>query len=260
MTRLASIPVSLALFACGGGGDLLVGEPQEPDSGAAPDAVDLDSTSGDVPEAIAEVEIPPDPLPDPSPGCIHDGDCDDADECTTDLCDVATGSCLYSGITCDDGDPCTVDGCDPASGCTFSSLRAWYPDGDGDGYGRHAEPVCSLTRPDGHADNDGDCCDSDPDINPDHSAYHSAPYLCDPSPSAPPSYDYNCDGTAEIHWTDMGSCHLDSMGYRCSTDNGWINTTEVPDCGIGGMWLDDCDTGIGFCSMTSYLIFVQECR
>jgi len=43
-------------------------------------------------------------------------DCDDADFCTIDDCDVLIG-CLYTEVICNDGDACTDDFCNPAFGC-----------------------------------------------------------------------------------------------------------------------------------------------
>jgi endonuclease I len=46
--------------------------------------------------------------------CTVNGDCDDADLCTTDTCNG--GICSNDPIDCDDGDPCTSDSCDPGTG------------------------------------------------------------------------------------------------------------------------------------------------
>ena len=68
------------------------------------------------------------------PGCDHAGvctytpvadgtPCNDANACTTaDAC--LAGQCVGgSAISCDDANLCTADGCDPASGCTHSTSR-----------------------------------------------------------------------------------------------------------------------------------------
>lgn len=44
-------------------------------------------------------------------GCGSDADCDDGDPCTGDICDSASGSCVYEFFNCDDSDPCTIDTC-----------------------------------------------------------------------------------------------------------------------------------------------------
>ncbi len=47
--------------------------------------------------------------------CTTDGDCDDNDLCTSDVCG-SHFACEYITIDCDDGDACTTDACDPATG------------------------------------------------------------------------------------------------------------------------------------------------
>lgn len=52
--------------------------------------------------------------------------CDDGNACTVDdqregewhAGDCEYGECIGTARDCDDADPCTIDGCDPASGCT----------------------------------------------------------------------------------------------------------------------------------------------
>ncbi len=80
-------------------------------------------------------------------GAVLHSLCDDANVCTDDVCDVASGGCVHfaNGAPCDDGNPCTTsdacsagachggpppacddanscteDGCDPATGCTHT--------------------------------------------------------------------------------------------------------------------------------------------
>lgn len=54
--------------------------------------------------------------------------CDDADPCTIDGCDVATG-CVFTPDICDDGVACTADVCAPGSGC-FHTLTDVCFDGN----------------------------------------------------------------------------------------------------------------------------------
>ena len=56
-------------------------------------------------------------------------ECDDYDECTTDIC-VNGAGCLNVNITdnCTTGDPCQLPGCDPLRGCTANII--YCPDGD----------------------------------------------------------------------------------------------------------------------------------
>ena len=61
--------------------------------------------------------------------------CDDGDACTVDACVPATGACVNDDsarrAACDDGNPCTDDGCSPQSGeCTHVDNTAYCEDGD----------------------------------------------------------------------------------------------------------------------------------
>ncbi|KAN0031362.1 hypothetical protein ACTFIV_005226 [Dictyostelium citrinum] len=46
--------------------------------------------------------------------------CDDNNECTSDLC--GGGKCSNVAITCDDNDPCTIDSCSPTDGCIHTPM------------------------------------------------------------------------------------------------------------------------------------------
>jgi len=55
--------------------------------------------------------------------CVSDPalDCGDADACTADTCDPATG-CQTAPVTCNDGNACTTDACASPSGCVFTPV------------------------------------------------------------------------------------------------------------------------------------------
>lgn len=55
------------------------------------------------------------------------GPLDDDNECTTDVCDPATGKVSHVPKSCDDGDEATNDFCDPDKGCVYAA-SCW--DGD----------------------------------------------------------------------------------------------------------------------------------
>jgi hypothetical protein len=65
-------------------------------------------------------------------GCLHEslaGECLDGDACTIgDHCE--DGTCVGLPIVCDDGDPCTDDLCDGLGGCTTALNTAPCDDGD----------------------------------------------------------------------------------------------------------------------------------
>lgn len=77
------------------------------------------------------------------PQCQTNGDCDDSDPCTTDICTsgvcsndpkdcddsnpcttdyCSDGTCFSDPIKCDDGDLCTTDSCDPITGCEYTQI------------------------------------------------------------------------------------------------------------------------------------------
>jgi hypothetical protein len=71
-----------------------------------------------------------------------------------------------------------IDGDDPS----MDPMFAFYPDGDGDGFGDwSAQPIFAKVAPEGYVDNNFDCDDSDSSINP------NAPEKCD-------GLDNNCNG------------------------------------------------------------------
>jgi hypothetical protein len=64
------------------------------------------------------------------PGCcLADADCDDANPCSRDICNLNTNACLYVAVSdccqddaeCADGDECTVDTCDPTTNTCVST-------------------------------------------------------------------------------------------------------------------------------------------
>ena len=93
----------------------------------------------------------------------------------------------------------------------------WFADVDGDGYGDPTS-VPAKAQPPGWVDNDGDCDDGDPAINPD------ADEVCD-------SIDNNCDGDIDIDAIDAVTWYVDvdRDGYgdadvstqACKVDDGW---------------------------------------
>ncbi len=68
--------------------------------------------------SIAAFDVMAPPPVDPCAGKV----CDDANACTTDTCDPATGNCVFTPITCKDANACTTDTCNPASGCVFTPV------------------------------------------------------------------------------------------------------------------------------------------
>ena len=69
----------------------------------------------------------------PATGCVHTPNtapCDDGNACTTS--DACSGGACAGGaaLDCDDGNPCTDDTCNPATGCVHTNNTAPCDDGN----------------------------------------------------------------------------------------------------------------------------------
>jgi MYXO-CTERM domain-containing protein len=61
---------------------------------------------------------------DPNTGCGHLAkSCSDGNACTQDVCDPIDGSCSHPELACDDANLCTNDSCDGATGCVFAPIN-----------------------------------------------------------------------------------------------------------------------------------------
>lgn len=112
----------------------------------------------------------------PIAGLVTDGsDCDDSDAA------VGPGSTEVCGGGDEDCDG-FVD--DNDGSLDESTATSWWPDEDGDGWGRIGE-VRSCDAPEGYAPQTGDCNDLDPSIRPG-------------AAEAADGVDNDCDGTTEL--------------------------------------------------------------
>ena len=175
------------------------------------------------------------------PGSLN---CDDANPCTDDSCDLVAG-CLHTvnqapcndgnpctigdacfnglcqgnqGLDCGDGNPCTDDSCDPATGCTHAHNNS--PCNDGNLCTTQdlcKQGLCAgATPPDC---NDGNPCTNDV-CQPDTGCTHE--------PNAAPCNDNNectvddkcvgglCQGTGSLECDDLNPCTKD----LCLPDGG----------------------------------------
>ncbi|HTU59425.1 MAG TPA: hypothetical protein VMF89_13340, partial [Polyangiales bacterium] len=82
----------------------------------------------------------------------------------------------------------------PAPDCGTNTGTLWYPDGDGDDYGRSAEAVQTCARPTSGTWvlRGGDCKDNDPNVRPDQPRYFGVPFR---GANGNDSFDYDCSGS-----------------------------------------------------------------
>jgi hypothetical protein len=94
-------------------------------------------------------DIGPDDKPDFPRQCFIDDDCDDEDDCTTDVC-TATGTCANYTVICEDNDPCTEDACVQGEGCVFTEIPNCTPDCELDGDCDDQDVCTTDSCDDGH--------------------------------------------------------------------------------------------------------------
>lgn len=176
---------------------------------------------------------------------LTDVDEDNYDDITVggDDCDD-NNSTVNPGATeiCDDGVDNNCDGVIDEGDCTVC-VNIYYVDVDDDGYGASADSIvsCEENPPNGYADNEDDCDDTDADINP------GAREICDDN------IDNDCDG--EIDENQFGECAIDDDGDGycedlevcddgsipgdCNDNNEAINPDAEESCGDG--FDNNCD-------------------
>lgn len=113
----------------------------------------------------------------------------------------------------------------------IKGAKLWYRDRDGDGYG-DPNPTLGrygITKPEEYVPDNRDCYDDNPNAFPGQTRFFA-------SHRGDNSWDYNCDGSSEKHFVQIGGCDP-----QCSHAEpaGWENT--IPRCGAEGSWLGDCD-------------------
>ncbi len=161
--------------------------------------------------------------PEPEPGqgatrCATDGDCDDGDGCSDDLCD-STGACRHQTVPdccggdedCDDNDDCTEDVCDRAGSCRHQTVPDCCEDeccsdddcADDDEF-CNGVPTCD----------DGECVDGEPPCDANTETCNEEDNLCEAESGAG-------QDVAEPVRTGCGSLGavltlIGVMGFRCA--------------------------------------------
>lgn len=150
-----------------------------------------------------------------------------ADECDGDRDGFRAAAC--GGTDCDDDasavNPAAQEVCndadDDCDGDVDEGLRGtYYPDSDGDEYGRTGDSALACLRPPGFAERGGDCDDTNPEVRPD------APEICN-------ALDDDCDG-----FTDEG---VAARYYRDADADGYGAALE---------WVDSCVEPAGYVTVS----------
>ena len=175
--------------------------------------------------ACGEKEDPVDPLTVDDDGdgfTENDGDCNDSNPDIKpggdEICDFYDNDC--DGLTDDEDDSLIQD-----------STTTFYLDNDRDGYGDDGVRVNACIPPEAHIVANGDCDDSDADINPD------AAEICD-------EIDNDCDELTDdeddsLNTSTGSTFYIDADGDGEGSFDGTIEACAVPD-GYSAL-SSDCD-------------------
>jgi len=150
-----------------------------------------------------------------------DGVCD-ADECPDEDGELQPPSEeLCDGVDND---------CDGEVDEDAADAETWYLDADGDGYGDPAADLTACEIPGGYVQDDSDCDDSDPEVNP------GAAERCD-------GVDNDCSGEVDEDLQELWYADTDGDGFgnsgasleSCDPGEGWV--ADDTDC-------DDADAAV----------------
>ena len=121
----------------------------------------------------------------------------------------------------------------------------FYRDLDDDGYGDpyYSARLCTAGDiEDYDVVTNTDCCDFDAESNPGATEHRSITNACF-------SYDWDCNGEAELKWdeTHIPSCDLGWTSCDAEPE-GWRDPSEAPSCGVADEWVYDCSLSWSVCS------------
>ena len=152
---------------------------------------------------------------------VTSADCCNGDQCGEDCDDNRAGIGPTSPETCNGLD----DDCDGAVDEGVGNV--FYVDEDGDGFGAEGGvTMMDCFAPEGFADNDDDCDDTETGVNP------GVGEICDAA-----GVDENCDGV--VNPDTLCTCDVGEAPRACALPGVCAMGTEM--C-VGGMW-DECSIG-----------------
>jgi hypothetical protein len=173
-----------------------------------------------------------------SDAAVDSSGCARADGCAPPPSECDAGTCR--GI---DGSPGTEAGGTDATPCS----TIFYRDADEDGFGNPHETKTACTAPEGYVGNADDCYDANADAKPGQETYFD-------EDRGDGSFDYDCVGGGEAHWTAIGTCG----GFpACVLSAGWVG--NAPECGKAASWMSGCTGLAALCSQQTEER-KQECR
>ncbi len=124
-----------------------------------------------------------------------------------------------------------------SDGCT---LRAYYMDADGDGFGDATSAVLGCAPPAGHVTNSLDCYDGNALAHPGQASFFTVE-------RGDGSFDYDCDAQATKELSHMDPKTCECAAGTCSVSSGY--RVAVPGCGVAGDFAiggeqDTCDVAV----------------
>jgi hypothetical protein len=175
--------------------------------------------------------------------------CDDGSACTKgDSC--SSGSCVGSAVECDDANPCTMDSCEKASGCVHKASAVPCDDGNACTDADTCQGGACVGTPKDAAKGcaDGTLCTTD-SCDPTAGCVHAANTLpcddgnvctngdtCKDKQCTPGTSTCACNADADCAKEDDGNlcngslfCDKSSMSYKCK-----VNPATVVTCSTSG--------------------------
>ncbi len=190
---------------------------------------------------------------------------------TVSACDVPDGYAA-DATDCDDSREDTYPGaeevCDGAdndcNGAVDEGVETtYYQDGDADGYGVTSATLAACDRPDGYADEGGDCDDTAASVHP------GALEVCN-------GVDDDCDGTTDEDGTTVFYLDLDGDGHgdplittqACSPPSSYVDSNDDCDDRDASVYPgadelcngvdDDCDAEVDEGEQTTYYLDADQ--